>query len=220
MSSMETAFRRNVARLLDDRGMSQRELARMIGMTHEHVNAALKGRATLSRSIMEKIADALGASTQELLTDQADAGVKTDRGEYITEADTKRIPFLETRTGKDGTATRFSQITAPVLFKADWLFAMGSPDRMAMVRTAGTALAGELPDNALVLVDTSQTAPVSGAPYFLRLGSEFAIKRLIIEGGEITTAADDREGQRGALELSEEDWEIVGRCLWYSRSLG
>lgn len=216
MSTMEKAFRRNVPRILEERGMSQRELAKMIGMTHEHVNAALKGRATLSRSLMDKIADALGATMQELI---AEPGIKAEPGEYITESDIKRIPFLETRVGKDGAATRRSSVTAPVLFKADWAFAMGNPDRMAMVRTAGAALDGEIPDNALALVDTSQTVQVSGAPYFIRLGNEFAIKRLILDGHR-KLAADDRDGERGARELAEEeDWEIVGRCLWYSRSL-
>jgi transcriptional regulator with XRE-family HTH domain len=219
MSNMENAFRRNVPRLLEERGMSQRELAKAIGKSAEHLNAALKGRTSLSRNLMEKVADALGASTQELFTDPGDPGIKTERAEYITEGDIKRIPFLETRVGQDGAATRRSSVTAPVLFKADWAFAVGNPDRMAMVRTAGAALGGEIPDNSLVLVDTSQTVQVSGAPYFLRLGNEFAIKRLIHEGHR-TMAVDDREGERGALELGEEkDWEIVGRCLWYSRSL-
>jgi hypothetical protein len=53
----------------------------------------------------------------------------------------------------------------------------------------------------------------------MRLGNEFTIKRLILDGHR-KLAADDREGERGARELGEEeDWEIVGRCLWYSRSL-
>jgi len=219
MSNMENAFRQNVARLLDEKGMSQRELARAIGKSAEHLNAALKGRASLSRDLMERIAQALGATTQELLAGPEHAGVRADRDEYITEGDIKRVPFLETRVGRDGAATRRSNVTAPVLFKADWTFAMGNPDRMVMVRTAGGSLGGEIPDNALVLVDMSQTVPVSEAPYFLRLGNEFAIKRLFIKG-DTMTAADDREGERGARELSgEEEWEIVGRCLWYSRSL-
>ena len=218
MSNMETTFRQNVARLLKERGMSQRELAKAIGKSAEHLNAALKGRSSPSRELMERIADTLGVSTQELCTSM-DGGMNTDRGEYITEGDIKRIPFLETRVGRGGAATRLSSVTAPVLFKADWAFAVGNPDRMAMARTAGVSLGGEIPDNALVLVDTSQTVPVSGAPYFLRLGSEYAVKRLFM-GGDAAIAADDREGQRGARELTEEeDWEIVGRCLWYSRSL-
>jgi transcriptional regulator with XRE-family HTH domain len=219
MSNMENAFRRNVPRLLEERGMSQRELAKAIGKSAEHLNAALKGRASISRNLMETIADALGASTQELFTDPGDPGIKTERAEYITEGDIKRIPFLETRVGKDGAATRRSSVTAPVLFKADWAFAVGNPDRMAMVRTAGAALDGEIPDNSLVLVDTSQTVLVSGAPYFLRIGSEFVIKRLITQA-DTKKAADDRDGAHGTRELAdEEDWEIVGRCLWYSRSL-
>jgi hypothetical protein len=168
---------------------------------------------------MEKIAEALGAPLQELFSDPEEAGVKTERGEYITEGDIKRIPFLEARANKDGAATRPSHVTAPILFKSDWLFAMGSPDRMAMVRTAGSALNGEIPDNSLLLVDMSQTVPVNGAPYFLRVGKEFLIKRLILEGDK-RIGAEDRDGELGTRELPDDgDWEIIGRCLWYSHSL-
>jgi len=219
MSNLETAFRKNVPRLLENTGMSQRELARNVNVSAEHLNAALKGRASLSRNLMEKIADALGASLQDLFADERSDGLVTEHAPYFTQNDIKSIPFLEARANQEGAATRPSHVTAPILFKSDWLFAMGSPDRMAMVRTAGSALDGEIPDNSLVLVDMSQTVPVSGAPYFLRLGKEFVIKRLILND-ENRTAAEDRDGDRGARELTGDgDWEIIGRCLWYSRSL-
>ncbi|MFW6179739.1 MAG: S24 family peptidase, partial [Desulfohalobiaceae bacterium] len=87
------------------------------------------------------------------------------------------------------------------------------------IKTMGSSLGGEIPDNALVLVDRAQKSIVAGSPYCIRIKGEIRIKRLE-QDKETVLAYNNKGGQLDAEELSPgEDWEVIGRCVWYSKAL-
>jgi phage repressor protein C with HTH and peptisase S24 domain len=225
MENSSEIFRNNVNRLLKERGIKQRELARQVNCTYEHLNAVLKGRSKLSRALMEDIARTLHltlgqlmepehikASSEEPASYQAGPG---DDNPYIT-----WVPFLESKLDEEAQAVRVSRVKAPIAFKTEWLFQLGSPDQMAFVRTVGKSLAGEIPDNSMVIIDRSQTVIVSGSPYFLRIDDEMVIKRIWREKGGKTITYDESLDDEKAAELEDDaDWQVIGRCVWYSKVL-
>lgn len=62
-------FRQNVARLMEDRGLSYRELAEMAGMSYVFLHRVLTGKANPSIDVADKVADALDAQLSDLIAD-------------------------------------------------------------------------------------------------------------------------------------------------------
>lgn len=65
-------FRRNLRTELEDRGISQRDLADLAGISYPYVNRILQDKADPSVPICEQIAGALGLTLIDLLTNPRD----------------------------------------------------------------------------------------------------------------------------------------------------
>jgi len=205
----------NIKWLLQKQRVHQKDLANQIGVTRQHLNAVLAGRYNYSDELIDSIANALGVKKSDLFS--ADMQAREPGIGYGGESQMIRIPFLEIK--KDGHPKYIkSKIEAPTGFTASWLYQQGDPDEMAIVRSKGESLDGRIPDNALVLVDMSQTRIRSGRPYLLELDNEVVIRRITLDGGTLT-AHSDRKGEKDLTWLDAEGWEILGRCLWYCESL-
>ncbi len=217
MENTEHFFRENVTREMEKQGLSQRALAGMAGCSHEHLNAVLKGRTKPSYNLMEKIAEALNKDITELMGASI---LATEVPTYYgKDHNLTWIPFLQVKDTEGEKLLRPSPVQAPIAFRTDWLYQIGSPDQMVFVRTIGDSLDGEIPDNSLVLVDMSQTAPVHGKPYFMRIEEEMLIKKIARENGNLA-ACSDISASKARIELNTEgDWQIVGRCVWYAKTL-
>lgn len=217
MENTEQFFRENVSREMEKQGYSQKELARMVGCTHEHLNAVLKGRTKPSYNLMEKLSNALNKEITDLM-----GGVVMGSeipATYGANHIVTWVPFLQVKDEEEKKLFRASPVQAPIAFRTDWLYQVGSPDQMVFIRTMGESLEGEIPDNSLVLVDRSQTAPVNGKPYFMRIEKEMFIKKILKEAEHLVASADTN-GSKGRVALENEgDWQIVGRCVWYSKTL-
>lgn len=61
----------NIKLLLDDRKMSQAELARRLGLTSGGVNHYVKGNRTPSVAMLKKIARVLGVKVDDIIGDDA-----------------------------------------------------------------------------------------------------------------------------------------------------
>ena len=60
-------FRRNLRTALDNRGLSQREIAERVGVSYPYVNRILTSKVAPSLPICDRFADALKLSLAELL---------------------------------------------------------------------------------------------------------------------------------------------------------
>lgn len=210
-------FIANVNQIIDERGVSQRELAKLVGCSHEHLNAVLKGRAKASINLMGKVAEALGMSLSKLVSPAGQVNL-TEEYEPYGKPSVTMLPFLEARKDDEGgLEIRASLVTAPIAFKTDWLYSLGSPDQMAFLRLSGQGLGGEIPDNAMLLIDRSQTAIIEGAPFVLLKKGEVVINRLTRKDGKVCACNSSKD--QGEPLTEDEDWRIVGRCVWYAKSL-
>jgi transcriptional regulator with XRE-family HTH domain len=214
MNNKKEILLNNIKYILSKRHMQQKELALKIGVSRQHLNAVLAGRYNYSEELIDSIANALGVQKGDLQSE--DLQVK-EPGLGYGESQMIRIPFLVMK--KDGHPKYFkSRVEAQIGFTAGWLYQKGDPDEMVFVRSRGESLDGRIPDNALVLVDRSQTSMVSGRPYLLEIDNEVVIRRITIDGGTLT-AHSDRKGEKDLTWLEADGWQILGRCLWQSESL-
>lgn len=213
MSGMNRELSKNIKELLTKRQMRQKELAQRIGVTRQHLNAVLAGRYNYSEELIESIAKVFGIDKEDLLRDEKHFHEPAlGYGEQMI-----RIPFLEIKK-EDPPRYIKSKVEAPIGYTAGWLYQQGDPDEMVFVRSKGESLDGRIPDNALVLVDMSQTRIHSGRPYLLELDNEVVIRRITIDRGSLT-AHSDRKGEKDLTWLDADGWRILGRCLRYSESL-
>lgn len=216
MDNKTHIFITNLKNLLKRHEISQRELARKLNCSHQHINAILNGRAYPSMEIIQKIAGLFDIEMDNILSSKE---TSTEPPSDYGQEPVTWVPFLNTKMIDGKISVRASASRAQFAFRTDWLYQMGNPERMAFVRTVGECLNGELPDNSIVLIDQGQTVIASGAPYYVRIQQELYIKRLTKKDGGVQ-AHNDRNPEHEAAQLDEnEDWEILGRCLWYSKSL-
>jgi phage repressor protein C with HTH and peptisase S24 domain len=69
---------------------------------------------------------------------------------------------------------------APLALGLDWLKARGvSPDHLRYLEILGDEGGASLPAGSIVIIDTNQVAPKSGALFAMDLGGEAQLRRLI-----------------------------------------
>ena len=59
----------NIERVLRDKGMTQGDLARKLGVSTQAVNSVVCGRSVASERLLKRYADALGVGVDELYDD-------------------------------------------------------------------------------------------------------------------------------------------------------
>lgn len=69
MSNSAELLVKNIGRIMADRSMKQKELAKIMGVHPPGISAYLRGIRTPSVQVIDRIAAALGTTTAELLTD-------------------------------------------------------------------------------------------------------------------------------------------------------
>ncbi|WP_240231884.1 S24 family peptidase [Devosia lacusdianchii] len=69
---------------------------------------------------------------------------------------------------------------APLALGLDWLKARGvSPDHLRYLEISGDEGGASLPAGSIVIIDTNQVAPKSGAHFAMDFGGEAQLRRLI-----------------------------------------
>lgn len=93
---------RAVERLLDARGISDRQIATMIGRSQNYVSIRLRGEAPLSISDIEDIADALGINAGSFLAGVSEGGssVADDNVFQIRGEERRRVEKQAAKRGR------------------------------------------------------------------------------------------------------------------------
>ncbi len=214
-------FKENVEMVLKERNMKQQELAQVMGVSYQHLNAVLNGRMKLTTGIIISASKALDMKTEELYPREGMYSL----AEPIDESQRFEIcgiPILRTKLSdkdKNKRIMRASEVKAPIYFRLDWLYQKGEPESMSFIRTNVPCLDGEIPDAALVLVDLSQTSISNWGVYLVTIRDELQIRRLIVHKGEVKSVRTSQDSDQDIKYEKEEELKVIGRCIWYGKDL-
>ena len=96
----EMSFAENLKRLRKEKGLTQEQLARQIGVGKRAViGYEVEGRYPKKHEVYQKIADALGCPTNDLLTDNSDQFVAKAQEEYGSRGRRQAEDAVNTITG-------------------------------------------------------------------------------------------------------------------------
>lgn len=207
-------FIRNVGQLLSKKGMMQKDLAKLIGCTRQHLNAVMKGRVALTKDFEDKIAEALQVSVQSLHQRSLDVKDPTSQNQTPGRVAYKNVPLLLIKGG--GGKVYVSEIDSDFLsFRRDWLYQKGDPDHIGAIIAHGGAMEGRIPDGATVLIDQSQTDLVDNAVYLVAYRGEPLIRQVSLDSaGEVHLVT-----KNGESKVDQKFLQILGRCVWYGKDL-
>lgn len=190
--------------ILEETGITQAKLARDMGMDRQSVNAILRGRAKPGRKALEFLADFAAAHGPDSPGRLAET--------YAT-VPVRRI------VGSMGGGSLVDEggVESRVAFQAQWLREHGGPESMICCHARGDSMFPTIPDRALCLVDTERTEPVHNRIFLVRHEGAIFIKRLWRESGRLHLVSD-LDDTRVEVRPGE-DFEIIGRLLWYGKEL-
>lgn len=219
--------------LLEDRGLSQSELARRVGIKQPSIARLISGH-TRSTSVLLELAKELD-TTPEYLTGESDdvgSGFQSGSVPYRSMPPTQSpqmaaeqlgsvlIPQLEIGYSMGGGSVfEDYQQTAMVPFPREWLRPLikGRFDELFVARGEGDSMMPTLLDGDLVIVDTSQkTITQQDRLWCLSYGDLGMIKRVRIlpDGG-----AQINSDNPNVTTITAYDGElhVVGRVIWIGR---
>jgi phage repressor protein C with HTH and peptisase S24 domain len=218
------------------KGLSQRELARRVGLTGSAISQWESGETqpeNIGASALEKAAQQVGRSVRYLLTGRdLGSGVAEEKHAYLRPLtfwnDPKDLPadqfvmlpaldyYLSAGTGgPDPSAVE--QTDKGAAFRADFAAAEGWTSRTHFtMRAKGDSMEPTVQDGAPVVIATSEKTIRSGRIYALLLDGEPLLKRLDrLPGGMIRVRSDNTSDPAySAFEVREDVIEVIGRAVW------
>jgi len=82
MNNLAKNLRVNLSRILAARGISQRKLAKIMGISHPYISRIIAGQAIPTLAFVEKIADGLGIDARVILRNARKSGKKSNRKKF------------------------------------------------------------------------------------------------------------------------------------------
>jgi len=82
MDTLAASLRRNLSKILEKRGFSQRGLAEKMGIAHPYLSRVLAGQSVPTLAFVEKIADGLGIDARVILRNARKSGKKSNRKKF------------------------------------------------------------------------------------------------------------------------------------------
>lgn len=195
---------------LGEQGMSQRELADRINMSHVAISKLASGKTETSRKIMD-IAEVLGCSVEWLLNGTPESARSRDN---------VLIPLLSaTLSAGPGAYSETDDVIDWIPICKEWLLDNNlQKDSIKAVTVVGDSMLSRLHDGDTILIDTSSTQPVSGKIYAISVDNELKVKRLIKRiGGAWVISSDNKADPAYQDEtISAHNFEqlrIIGRAI-------
>lgn len=132
---------------------------------------------------------------------------------YYTE-----VPLREATGSMGGGSTETGTRTVTYLsFRTEWIRAKGNPGYMSVIRAFGDSMAPTISDGCVVLIDESRRQFVANKVYYIRHNGQMYIKRLAGNANDIRIVSD--QDQSGVSVRADDDFEIIGRCIWMARDI-
>ena len=122
-----------------------------------------------------------------------------------------------------GSEPRREEAIGTIAFRRDWLRRRGvDPRDASVVRVIGDSMEPDLPDGALVLVDTAHERLGADGIYVLMLDGGLVTKRLqrdLSTGGVIVRSANPAYREQQLTAERAAGLHIIGRVIWVAREI-
>lgn len=224
------ALGKRVKEARDAAGLTQAQLADRVGISQSAIHL-LESRDSQSSKFLVELSKALGVSAEWL------------REGGMTVADMPRPYDLESPSSPseethviiprynvhaacgNGLLNDHVEVNGGLAFMRSWIRDMGwKAANLVVIYARQDSMAPTITDGAVLLVDTSQTAPESGRVYVLNWFGEERVKRLHRVGASRYRVSSDNPNKAEfpdeVIDFEESpDVRIIGRVVWQGGTL-
>jgi len=201
-----------IAKLRDDRGWSQQDLADRLDTTSVSIGRYEKEDQRLTLPLLRKIAEVFGVSVADVI------------GEAGSQPGTIPIPAYDIRAAGGAGAFSDEGNEPPhyLYFREQWLRKIGGrPDHLVVLEVSGDSMWETLHDGDNALVDRSQVNPRREGLYVIRIDDVLQVKRISMHPvTRLLTIKSDNPAYPSYSDVNPDDIAVVGRVVWIGRSLG
>lgn len=186
---------------LKARGMTQEMLAEKAKVSGRHVSR-MKKEDDISEVYLRKICKALDMDIFDFINDMP------LKDSYFP------VPIREAGGGMGGGYLSGSKkITSYISLRRDFLLSKtGNIDALSFIHASGESMAPTIPNDAVVLIDESQTEPINNKIFYIMFNNAFLIKRLEVKDGKVIALISDNGRKREELG-AQDNFEILGKAI-------
>lgn len=190
------------------KGSQQEELAEACDISQPYVSMLLGGKKNPSIGLINKLTEYFQVDISDFFK-QATCSLD----------DFTLIPKLAARPrGGVGGLETDAEFTGWYSFKTEFLNRKGHPYAMYLFEVVGDSMEKTLFERDMILVDTSQSEPVTGKIFLVRVNDEFMVKRIEKRPGVIKLISDNKTYDPIEINSSmNDDVEIYGKMIWSCR---
>jgi len=224
---MSEMFRTRLQGLIDQRGITMKQLSLDAGLSATAIRDALKRRASPQLSTITAAARALDVPVGYLVgeVDTLDDGTEAPALPMLEAAGIVELGAADyASVGRfdaalsAGHGSLLESEPDPLgfqLFEAQWLrsITQAAPSHLAVVRVDGDSMEQTLSNGDWVLVDLTQRSFNREGVYALRIGDAGWIKRLSLNLRDRLIRVISDNNVYPMQELDEEDLDIIGRVV-------
>lgn len=220
----------------DAKGLSQAALGKLIGVSRVAVTQWESGETAPTHGKLPAIADALGVSVSDLLSD--DAPLPPPRPSRAAPSPVARIPEVDVRGGMGGGGLmalevnhvdEYGNTIAADNVKATWELPSDylrhelrvSATKAYLVEVKGDSMEPTLTSGDRVMIDTADVVPAPGGVFAIWDGLGVVVKRLehvpMSDPPVVRIISDNPH--HGTYERTLEEVRIIGRAVWFGRRM-
>lgn len=163
----------------------------------------------------------IGASTQMFVHDEVTA--KPTEGEDAGNSEEfYYLPFYDVKASAGYGLIGTDKDPLPMAFRKYWVNSVLGVNYsdLFLMKAEGDSMYPTLQTGDMILVNRAQKETTLDAIYVVRLDDLYKVKRIQrLPGNKIEFSSDNRSFDSFVAELGRDDIEIVGRVVWFSRSL-
>lgn len=216
MGMAERLFPPNNLKLFRERkGMSQQELAALVGTTKTSIYRIESGRQELSVKWQRKFAEKLNCTIEQLMNHsmQEPPAIHAD---YVSEPlrapATFRIKVYDVScSAGNGWINDDECVIDEHVYTRAWLKSItnAAPDELALIKVRGDSMHPTLRDGDLVLIDMTQINPAGGGMFVVEESGALMVKRMQLRDGKPWLISDNKSYG----EYESQGVKIIGRVI-------
>ena len=227
MDNISRTIAANLREMRKARGMSQGDVAGLLGKSQSRVSAFEKGESIPDIETIIRFCDIYSTDANSLLSGEYIGGeLNTVAGNQlrgVSGVDTLFIPLVQARLSAGrGSFETGAESERHYGFRSDFLRRKGNVSEMVLMRVDGDSMEPEIKPGDMVLIDQSQRSLRPGQIYAVGVEDMVYLKLANAAPGKLILSSTNAAypplevDTRGDLESAV---HIIGRCVWSCREL-